>query len=216
MNQLPQKQENQVLVIGDDAKSVALAIYNRNADAITLRRKMVNFPEVAQALNQTEKFVFVASTKTPIAQIDQQTLISKTKQMFKFIAMDVGFKIPDGEDWTYTRTRLYDLLRKYYSQLTLAEVKLAFELSVTGELDDFLPKNSSGQADKNHYQQFNAAYFTKMLTRTNRREYLQKRLKHYRHRLRTRPRRNWPSITTQPLIVANTFSLSINILANTI
>lgn len=69
-------------------------------------------------------------------------MIAKTGQMFRFIAMDVGFIIPteNRDDWTYICTRLLDLLKRYYSQLTLSEVKLAFELLITGELDDYLPR----------------------------------------------------------------------------
>lgn len=40
---------------------------------------------------------------------------------------------------------------------------MAFEMSITGELDDFLPRGRDGQADRNHYQQFNADYVCKIL-----------------------------------------------------
>lgn len=32
--------------------------------------------------------------------------------------------------------------------MTLADIKLAFELATTGELDDYLPKDSQGNPDK--------------------------------------------------------------------
>ena len=47
--------------------------------------------------------------------------------------------------------------------MTLADIKIAFELATTGELDEFLPKDKYGNPDKNHYQQFNADYFAKIL-----------------------------------------------------
>ena len=40
---------------------------------------------------------------------------------------------------------------------------MAFEMSLTGELDDFLPRGRDGQPDRNHYQQFNAEYVCKIL-----------------------------------------------------
>ena len=40
---------------------------------------------------------------------------------------------------------------------------MAFEMSITGELDDYLPKGRDGQPDRNHYQQFNAEYVCKIL-----------------------------------------------------
>lgn len=51
---------------------------------------MVELPEVAKALTTVEKYIFVASTKKQVAEIDDETLIAKTGQMFRFIAMDAG------------------------------------------------------------------------------------------------------------------------------
>lgn len=149
-----------------DTQNVALAIYNAKPGtmAIDIRRKMVQLPEVAKALTPVEKYIFAASTKTQISEMDDGILISKTAQMFRFIAMDVGYIIPQNEnDWAYIQTRLVDILKRYYSYLTLADIKLAFELATTGELDDFLPRDSQGNPDKKHYQQFNADYFAKIL-----------------------------------------------------
>ena len=55
------------------------------------------------------------------------------------------------------------MLVKYYSYLTLSDIMTAFELLAVGELNDYLPRNSSGNADNGHYQQFNANYFGKVL-----------------------------------------------------
>ena len=149
-----------------NTQSVALAIDNPTpgTKAIDIRRQMLQLPEVAKSLSGVEKYIFAASTKMQIADIDDGTLIAKTGQMFRFIAMDVGYIIPTNpEDWTYICTRLLDILKKYYSQMTLADIKLAFELATTGELDEFLPRDSQGNPDKKHYQQFNADYFAKIL-----------------------------------------------------
>lgn len=157
MNNLPEKA---------DTQNVALAIYNAKPGtmAIDIRRKMVQLPEVAKALTTVEKYIFAASTKTQISEMDDGVLVSKTAQMFRFIAMDVGYIIPQNEnDWAYIQTRLVDILKRYYSYLTLADIKLAFELATTGELDEFLPRDSQGNPDKKHYQQFNADYFAKIL-----------------------------------------------------
>lgn len=164
MNNLPEKA---------DTQNVALAIYNAKPGtmAIDIRRKMVQLPEVAKALTQVEKYIFEASTKTQISEIDDGVLVSKTAQMFRFIAMDVGYIIPQNDnDWAYIQTRLVDILKRYYSYLTLADIKLAFELATTGELDGFLPCDSQGNPDKKHYQQFNADYFAKILNAYRRKQ----------------------------------------------
>lgn len=154
-------------------QSAALAIYNPTpgTKAIDIRRQMVQLPEVAKSLSGVEKYIFAASTKTQIAEIDDGTLVAKTGQMFRFIALDVGYIIPTNtDDWAYICTRLLDILKKYYSQMTLADIKLAFELATTGELDDYLPKDSQGNPDKKHYQQFNADYFAKILNAYRRKQ----------------------------------------------
>jgi hypothetical protein len=149
-----------------NVQNVALAIYNPQpgTKAIEIRRQMVQLPDIAKALTPVEKYIFVASTKTQISEMDDGVLVSKTAQMFRFIAMDIGYIIPQNEnDWAYIQTRLVDILKRYYSNLTLADIKLAFELATTGELDEYLPKDKQGNPDKNHYQQFNADYFAKIL-----------------------------------------------------
>lgn len=171
METLPEKTNRLPQTLPEKRQSAAVLLYSGTAKAIDVRRAMVELPEVAKALTPVEKYIFVASTKKQIAEIDDETLIAKTGQMFRFIAMDVGYIIPTNpEDWAYICTRLLDMLKKYYSQMTLADIKLAFELATTGELDDYLPKDSQGNPDKKHYQQFNADYFAKILNAYRRKQ----------------------------------------------
>lgn len=147
-------------------ENTALEIYNTKpgTKSIEVRRRMVQLPEVAKALNPVEKYVFAASTKTPIAEIDDAKLVENLSLLFKRIAIDVGYIIPQNEnDWNYIQSRLLDILKRYYSDMTLADIKIAFELATTGVLDEYLPKDKQGNPDKNHYQQFNADYFVKIL-----------------------------------------------------
>lgn len=150
------------------AKITSAAIDLHNPDpgtkAIDIRRRMINIPEVTRSLSMIEQHIFSASTKQQISEIDDAVLVEKTAQLFRFIAIDVGYQMPQNSiDWQYTCTRLLDILKRYYSHLTLSDIKMAFELSVTGELDDYLPKDSKGNPDRKHYQQFNADYFSRIL-----------------------------------------------------
>lgn len=139
--------------------------------AIDVRRQIAVLPEVAQALTQVEKYVFDASTKTQIAELDEKVFAEKAAQILRFVAMDVGYNIPqNATEWGYIQIRLLDIIKRYYSQLTLTDLKLAFELATTGELDDYLPKDSKGKPDKNHYQNFNADYFAKILNAYKRKQ----------------------------------------------
>jgi hypothetical protein len=59
--------------------------------------------------------------------------------------------------------RFYDILRRYYSALTIAEVRTAFEMAIVGELDEYLPKDRAGHADKSAYQKFSIEFVAKIL-----------------------------------------------------
>lgn len=139
--------------------------------AIDVRRQIAILPEVSQALTQIERYVFDASTKVPIAELEEKFFAEKAAQILRFVAMDVGYNIPaNAQDWAYIQVRLLDIIKRYYSQFTLTDIKLAFELATTGELDDYLPKDSKGKPDKNHYQNFNADYFAKILNAYKRKQ----------------------------------------------
>lgn len=87
------------MVAIEKKENTALEIYNTKpgTKAIEVRRRMVQLPEVAKALNPVEKYVFAASTKTPIAEIDDAKLVENLSLLFKRIAIDVGYIIPQNE-----------------------------------------------------------------------------------------------------------------------
>lgn len=154
-------------------QSAGIAVYEPKpgTKAIDVRRQVILLPEVSKALTQVEKYVLEASTKTQIAELDDKVFAEKAAQILRFVAMDVGYNIPqNANDWGYIQIRLLDIIKRYYSQLTLTDLKLAFELATTGELDDYLPKDSKGKPDKNHYQNFNADYFAKILNAYKRKQ----------------------------------------------
>jgi hemolysin-activating ACP:hemolysin acyltransferase len=97
---------------------------------------------------------------TTIKNTPDADLIKEITTKANFIAKDVGIK---GDLDHYQVIRFYDILRKYYSQLSTSEVKLAFELAMVGELDEYLPLDKNGSPDKNHYQEFSVEYITKIL-----------------------------------------------------
>lgn len=156
MANLPAEQRTQNLI----------AIYNpkKGQSVADTRRLMAELPEVTKALHPVDKHIFFASTKTQLKDMPGVEVAEELKTLFRYIAIDVGYKIPDNKrEWQYTETRLFDVLMRYFSQLTLADIKLAFELLAVGELNDYLPKDANKQPDGKHYQHFNAEYFSKIL-----------------------------------------------------
>ena len=131
--------------------------------AIDVRRKMLNTEALAE-LSDIEKSIFAASTTQAIKDIEERTLVEKLSKLFRYVAIDVGYNIPqDAGEWQYLQTRLADVLRRYYGNKTLNDVKMAFELLVTGGLDTYLPKDKNGNPDTGHYQRFNVEYLGKVM-----------------------------------------------------
>lgn len=127
------------------------------------RREMVKIPAVMGTLGPIEKAVFLASTAKTIAEYDAAELAVELNTALKWISKDIGYRATDESEKQYLVIRVAEILKRYYSALTLKDFRMAFEMSLTGELDDFLPRGRDGQADRNHYQQFNADYVCKIL-----------------------------------------------------
>lgn len=131
--------------------------------AVMMRREMVKIPAVMGALGPVEKAVFLASTAKTIAEYNAAELSAELAAALKWICKDVGYRSPDESDRQYLVIRTAEILKRYYAGLSLKDFRMAFEMSLTGELDDFLPRGRDGQPDRNHYQQFNAEYVCKIL-----------------------------------------------------
>ena len=139
-----------------------LTTYKANTP-VEMRRKMLNVPAVMTALEPVEKSVFLASTAKTIAEYSGIELSNELGKVLKYIAKDVGYRDTDENERGYLIIRVSEILKRYYDNLTMKDFRMAFEMSITGELDDFLPKGRDGQADRGHYQQFNAEYVCKIL-----------------------------------------------------
>lgn len=137
----------------------AIQKVNYTGKAIDVRKNMLNIEPVMQALTRPERMIFYASTQKSISDFTQQDLIVKLGNMVHMIAKDAGIKEIDE----YDVTRFADLLNKYYRDMSLMEIKLAFEMMMAGELDAYLPKDRHGNPDRSHYQTFNVAYITKAI-----------------------------------------------------
>lgn len=131
--------------------------------AVVVRREMATIPAVMAALGPVERSVFLASTDKTIAEYDANELSIELAKALKWIAKDVGYRATDESERGYLVVRVAEILKRYYDGLTMRDFKMAFEMSITGELDDYLPKGRDGQADRGHYQQFNAEYVCKIL-----------------------------------------------------
>lgn len=146
------------------AGNISLTAPKVGTTAIEVRRGLVEVPEVRATLSAIEMNILEASTHTQIKDMADVEAVPKFRKLLRFISYDIGYSIPkEGEVWAYQQTRIYEVLKRYYGTMSLREVKMAFELLVTGELDAFLPKDGQGNPDRKHYQQFNVEYVSKVL-----------------------------------------------------
>lgn len=140
-----------------------LALY-KSGTAVQLRREIMENPEVMEKLQMNERFIIVASTKKAIGEVSEEEIFERFAVTLKAIAKDTGYKIPENVgEWGAECARIYVFIKSYYPWVTLSEIKVAFELLLIGELDQYLP-NGKGGADRSHYQEFNVSYFAKVLT----------------------------------------------------
>lgn len=128
---------------------------------VQLRREIAQSGFV-QGLDMVERKIFLASTETPLSEYSEAILLACMTADLRNVCNDVGCRINEGE-WTKTVMRIADFIKQYYPNLSRRDISLAFELSLAGELDDFLPKTRDGYPDRNHYQIFSLDYVTKII-----------------------------------------------------
>lgn len=127
-------------------------------------RELVADQTILRELTPIETEILKCTTGRPIAECSDMESVNRLKTLFKFIAKDVGYNIPSNAgDWQYTQTRIYDVIRKYYGDLTYNDIKMAFEMLIVGELDAYLPLDGSRTPDRKHYGQYNAEYYARIL-----------------------------------------------------
>lgn len=143
--------------------TTALAVAGLTTKAVEVRRTMAEDAKVVASLDSIEKLILDASTKTLISEMSDEDLIKTASGVFRLIANDVGYKIPPATEWQYIQTRLLLVLKRYYGYYSMNDVKLAFEMAVMGELDYYLPKNTDGTANIQHYQNFNPEYLARIM-----------------------------------------------------
>ena len=118
---------------------------------------------VKSVLNDTEQEIMRASLSAKIKDIPNDKYMDDMSVILNYTAIDVGFAKPNLQEWGYIKMKLCETLKKYFYGFTLQEVKLAFELLQVGQLDNYLPLNSSGNPERQHYNRFGIEYFSRVL-----------------------------------------------------
>lgn len=131
--------------------------------AVAVRRDMAMIPQVMENLQPNERSVFLAATAKNFMEYSEGDLATELLKSIVFIMKDVGYRDTSETERKYLIIRLVEILKRHYGELSMKDFRIAFEMSITGALDEFLPRNSNGQADRGHYQNFSAEYVCKIL-----------------------------------------------------
>lgn len=146
-------------------KDVAVAIYRPQpgTKAVAVRRAMLSIPAVMESLDNIERAVFIATTDVPFSDYQDNAIFGVMADSLKWIAKDVGIRDTESEDWKVANVRISQIVKRYYPTFTIKDVKMAFEMTVTGELNNYFPKDRNGNPEKDHFQMFNVDYFCKVM-----------------------------------------------------
>lgn len=135
--------------------------------ALELRKGIAANNAAMAVLTPVEKAVFLASISRPFMEYGDDELAVELARILPNIYRDTGYRNPGESDNGYLIMRLSGILKRYYAKLTLRDFRMAFEMCITGELDDYLPKGRDGQPERGHFQQFNADYVCRILNAYN-------------------------------------------------
>lgn len=135
----------------------------KGATGVAVRKAVLESPEAIAKLDSVELSVFRATTDRPFEMYDGAELVAALADKMEWIAKDIGLRNTNNADYKVAITRCAQILKRYYPELTLKEIRVAFELTITGELNDYYPKDRNGNPDKDHYQMFTPEYFCKVV-----------------------------------------------------
>lgn len=138
-----------------------IAKYNPQSTPAEIHRAMAKMPEVLAALDILDERIFRAGTARTFDEYSIADLLREIIPAIDSVLTDIQCRWP-GEKKDFA-IRVVDILKQYYGHLSVQDFRLAFELTITGELDAFFPKRADGSADRGHYQSFSTEYICKVL-----------------------------------------------------
>lgn len=83
--------------------------------------------------------------------------------VFKECAEMVGAKQGTDEEWKQAQGMMFDALISSYGAMTWSEVRQAFRMVMSAELNAYLPRDASGEPKKECIGRFKPAYFLRVL-----------------------------------------------------
>lgn len=89
-------------------------------------------------------------------------VIASLRMVYDLIRKDLGIsRREDANDMEYLTMRFAEMTVKYHQDMSVSEVKTAFEMLMIGELDEFL-RDHEGKVRKEHYQSLSVDFATRV------------------------------------------------------
>lgn len=133
-----------------------LVIFNEESKR---RFDLAKIPEVARALDATDKVIYKAQFQRPIGDYKMAELLKELPDAITSAAAQVNCRLTD---MPMAVNMSASILSRYFPMLTIPDFVTAFEMCALGELDKFLPKRD-GMPDRGHYGSFCTEYIAKVL-----------------------------------------------------
>jgi len=146
-------------------------------------------PYVLERMTPTEQMVLIVGSESAIITIPVETMASEITKCLNRCAQMVGIRGWDHETNIGEHIGISTMLiTQHFNQMSIKEIRTAFELSLVGKLDEFLPRDKHGHPDHGHYQEFSAEYVTKILKAFNK----------YKSRVWSKAYGNLPEMNNKP------------------
>lgn len=124
----------------------------------------IDLKALGVALTRSDERILQAQKSKRIDQFEPKEIASLCEELYRRLRADLGVQRNESpEEYSYLQSRFTQLLLGYFHDLTLGEVKTAFEMLVFGELDTYLPTDNHGRPQREHYQSLSFEYCTRIL-----------------------------------------------------
>ena len=138
---------------------------SENFKTLTVQRQEISTnQQVINNVTPTESIILIAGSNVMIASMEAQQFKEQMVKVLKEVARDVG--ITYWNDNVKMKERIPGIMAfalSFYRDMTINDIKTAFDLSITDKLDEYLPKDKFGQPENKHFQEFGKEYFGRVM-----------------------------------------------------
>lgn len=126
-------------------------------DAKTFVRGLLKSEEVIKNLYPAELEMISSAATCQIREYSMKAIQAYLSQLLAKVIICLGLSEPDKAEYKLQCETISEMLFKYFSQYTLADVKLSFEMMAAGRLDNYI------HGGKKNAQKLNCDYVARVM-----------------------------------------------------